>query len=390
MASRNRVNTLNVSNPPMESWEELSGLPLPSNARLRANSVNVNRLRRQGTPSSGSSSELRTESRQSSSGNDVRTASRRSRANTVNIVVPEHFEVGMEVSSPDTIKKKLKRLFKPIDPWAGDAKEVLARFDEKLVAISVQEGEKLLAEGVTLVDESYKDKPVFLEAIENKERFISQLIKAAKLETLTDAEGRNLYNETLLNMIKRYLEPIIRIFIDRRNPEYLVLLAGSPCTAQLIASPEITGRLLRFQSMLESAISEKEPLMFASALEFGMGAAVQVALILANGSDVINHESFVWSTEGMELKAILEHQEIPLGVKDHPENMYKKRYSECVNFFGNEAVRAVLANSGSSLYNRMIRLNKGLAVRNRAVDGGRRRKTRKTKAKGRLSRRSPF
>ena len=343
--------------------------------RTRVNSLSIE------IPNSGATS---------GSSNEVRTASRRSRANTVNMVEPEPFIVGMEVSSPVTLKKKLSRLFKPIDPWAEDAKEVLARFDEKLVAISVEEGEKLLAEGVTLVDDSYKDKPVFLEAIENKARFILQLIKAASLENLTNGNGRYLYNETLLNMIKRYLEPIMRIFIDRRNPEYLLLMASSPCTAQLVASPEITGRLLRFQSMLESAITEKDPLMFASALEFGMGAAVQVALILANGSDIINYESFVWAKEGMDLKAILEQQEIPIGIKEHPENLYKKRYSECVKFFGNEGVRAVLENSGSTLYNRMIKLNKGLTARNGAVVGGRRRKTRKTKAKRELSKGSPF
>jgi hypothetical protein len=297
------------------------------------------------------------------------------------MVEPDSFTVGMEVSSPVTLKKKLSRLFKPIDTWASDAQEVLTRFDEKLVAISVQEGEKLLAEGVVLVDESYKDKTVFLKAVENKERFITQLIKAAKLETLTNSDGRNLYNETLLNMIKRYLEPIVRIFIDRRNPEYLLLMASSPCTEQLVASAEITGRLFRFQTMIESAITEKDPLMFASALEFGMGAAVQVALILANGSDIINHESFVWASEDRNLKAILENQEIPLGIKDHPENLYKKRYSECVKFFGSEMVRAALANSNSSLYNRMKKINKGLTARNGALVGGRRRKTRKAKSR---------
>ena len=331
-------------------------------ARPRVNSLAVE------MPDSGASS---------TSSNEVRTASRRSRASTVNIVEPDSFEVGMEVSSPITLKKKLARFFKPIDTWAEDAQEVLTRFDEKLLAISVQEGTKLLAEGVVLVDESYKDGEVFQRANENKGRFISQLIKAAQLETLTNGEGRNLYNETLLNMIKRYLEPIMRIFIDRRNPEYLLLMASSPCTAQLVASAEITGRLLRFQSMLESAITEKDPLMFASALEFGMGAAVQVALILANGSDIINHESFVWTSDDRDLKAILEHQEIPLGIKEHPENMYKKRYPECVKFFGSAEIRAVLANSGSTLYNRMKKLNKGLTSRNGVAVGGRRRKTRR-------------
>ena len=120
--------------------------------RTRVNSLSIE------IPNSGATS---------GSSNEVRTASRRSRANTVNMVEPEPFIVGMEVSSPVTLKTKLSRLFKPIDPWAEDAKEVLARFDEKLVAISVEEGEKLLAEGVTLVDDSYKDKPVFLEAVEN-------------------------------------------------------------------------------------------------------------------------------------------------------------------------------------------------------------------------------
>ena len=294
-----------------------------------------------------------------SSGNNVRTVSRRSRASTVNMVEPETFEVGMEVSPPLTLKKKLSRLFRPIDTWADEAKEVLAQFDEKLLELSIQEGEKLLEEGVVLADETYKDGEVFQRAVENKERFILQLIKAARLDTLTNGEGRNLYNESLLNMIKRYLEPIIRIFIDRRNPEYLLLLASSPCTAQLVASPEITGRLLRFQSMLESTIEDKDAIMFGSALEFGMGVAVQVALILANGSDIINHESFLWSNQG-DLKAILENQEIPIGVKT--EELFQKRYSECVKFFANPEVRAVLANKNNVMYNRMRKLNAALTM----------------------------
>lgn len=117
--------------------------------------------------------------------------------------------------------------------------------------------------------------------------------------------------------------------------------------------------------MLESSIEDKDTIMFGSALEFGMGAAVQVALILANGSDVINHESFVWASEDRNLKSILENQEIPIGVK--PDELYQKRYSECVKFFGNEGVRAVLANKNNIMYNRMRKLNAALTRGGRKI-----------------------
>lgn len=155
------------------------------------------------------------------------------------------------------MKKKLSRNFRPIDKWDDDAKEVLTAFDEKLLDISVQEGEKLLAEGVVLVDESYKDREVFQRAVEKKERFILQLIKAAKLESLANSEGRNLYNETLINMIKRYLGPIIRIFIDRRDPEYLLLIASSPCTAQLVAVQILLGAYFIFRVCLNLPLKIK-------------------------------------------------------------------------------------------------------------------------------------
>jgi hypothetical protein len=58
------------------------------------------------------------------------------------------------------------------------------------------------------------------------------------------------------------------------------------------------------------------------------------------------------------LKAILENQEIPIGVK--PDELYQKRYSECVKFFADAAVRNVLANNNEAMYNRMRKLNAAL------------------------------
>ena len=61
----------------------------------------------------------------------------------------------------------------------------------------------------------------------------------------------------------------------------------------------------------------------------------------------------VWTSAT--LKDILENQEIPIGVK--PAELFQKRYSMCVDYFGNPAIINALRNSTSTVYNRTRRIN---------------------------------
>lgn len=299
--------------------------------------------------SSGASSSVSTGSRASPT-SSVRS---RSRSETVNLPELEQFAVGVPVTSPKSLTKSISRMFKPVQTWDADVAKALSDFDAKIVEFATIEGEKLLAEGVVLRDESYKDRPAFLEAIENKERFINQLIKSSHIDTMTDEKGRKIYSESTLNMIKRYLEPIIRICLDRRNPEYLLLIAQSPCAAQVFKNIDIIARLHRFDDLLEAAIRDKDIDLFNSSLDLGLGVSVQVALLLCNGIDIANYDSMVW-TSGT-LKEILENHEIPVAVK--PSELFQKRYSSCVDYFGNPEVVNTLLDNTKTVYNRTRRIN---------------------------------
>ena len=302
--------------------------------------------------SSGASSAASTASRASPT-SGASSSRGRSRSESVNLPEPEQFNVGVKVSSPKSLKKTISRMFKPVQTWDEDSAKALSDFDALILESSTKEGEKLLAEGVVLRDESYKDRPTFLEAVENKDRFIGQLIKSSHIDMIVDANGRRIYSDAALNIIKRYLEPIIRICLDRRNPEYLLLMAQSPCASQMLGSDDIIARLHRFDDALEEAIREKNIDSFTSALFLGLGVSVQVALILCSGVDIANYESMVWTSAT--LKDILENQEIPIGVK--PAELFQKRYSMCVDYFGNPAIINALRNSTSTVYNRTRRIN---------------------------------
>lgn len=298
----------------------------------------------------------------------------RPRTNSVNTVNPEEFPMGMAITPPKKsgLSHKFSGFFRPVDTWSDETSAALSEFDSMLVTFATKTGNKYLSENIQLEDESYKERPLFRDAIINKTRYIQSLISAANLEIMKGDDGLITFNKTLINMIKRYLDPIIRLCIERRNPEYLLLLAASPCTIAWLKNEELQKQITRFNGMLEDAVDAKDIDNFKAALLYGFGTATEVAVILCEGVDIVNFDSFSWTVPDM--KTALEKQAIPTGVK--ADELLQKRYPACQTFFGDVRVRDILRNNTGTLYNRMRSMSRHL--NRKEVGGWKKRKQNKT------------
>lgn len=292
----------------------------------------------------------------------------RARTNSVNTADPSsEFKVMQAVTPPKTLLKKLSGVFKP-DLWSTAVMKADSEFDETLVEIATREGEKYLQEDIHLEDESYKDRPLYKEAIVNKDKFIDMLISVSLLHGLTNKDGERLVDDTIISMVKRFLEINIRVCLDRRSPEYLLLMAASPCTRDWIIHQRNPHPNINFTHMLNESIAAQDIDGFKGALMFGLGYACELGAILSNGIDIINFDSFIWSSP--DLKTVLQKQEIPLNLKS--TELIQKRYPSCATFFQNSKIRNILKNSDAPIYNRMRKLQGG--TRKRKNRGNRTRK----------------
>jgi len=279
----------------------------------------------------------------------------RARTNSVNAADPKsEFKVYQPVTPPKTLLRKLSGVFVP-DHWSTAVNKADAEFDETLVEIATREGEKYLQENIHLEDESYKDRPLYKEAIVNKEKFINMLISASLLSALTNKEGTRVVDDTIIRMVHRFLEINIRVCLDRRNPEYLLLLAESLCTRDWIIHQRNPHPNINFTNMLNAAIASHDIDAYKAALMYGLGYACEIGAILSNGVDIINFDSFDWPSP--DLKTVLEKQEIPLNLKQ--TELIQKRYPSSAKFFQTKAVRNILQNSSTPIYNRMRKLSGG-------------------------------